>query len=98
MINLVTKAMAEMEDYKNFFPGGSTITSGATFFQEFFRFATNIFAPIVGGLVMLYGTFLYMKSAGDASKAKEGRDLIIGVIVGYLILLFSNLIISSLNV
>jgi len=48
---------------------------------------------IVAVIVIMIGAFLYLTSAGDSSKAKQGRDTIIYAMVGLLVIIVARSII-----
>jgi len=58
-------------------------------------------AIIIGGLIvfgaMVYGGILYLTSAGDPTKMKDGQDQIMAGFFGLIILLSSYLILNTIN-
>ncbi|MEI6499092.1 MAG: hypothetical protein WCO23_03960 [bacterium] len=97
MINphLIERAAAALNSVE--IPGSTPINTGYDWINAIFSFATTTLGPAVGAIVILYGAFKYITAGGDQSKTKEGSELIIGAILGYTILLLTNLLIKSLT-
>ena len=57
----------------------------------------NVFLYIVGAvavIMVIFGGFQYMTSAGDPSKASKGRNTVVYAIVGLLLAVFAYAIIN----
>lgn len=66
------------------------------YFVDLINFAINI-ALALAVLVIVYGGFKYVTSGGDDAKAKDGKDLIVGAVVGLALLLLIKVIIPLLG-
>ena len=98
MINFVQKAAAEFSasSISINIPGYTPVT-GYEWLQAVFGYSTLVLGPVLGTVVILFGAYKYVLSGGDQAKIKEGRDLIVGAIIGYVILLLTNLFINALK-
>lgn len=80
------------------FPGGETE------YESFNAYIIDLvgFAILVGSmfavLVIIYGGFLYATSAGDESKAKSGKDIIVGSLTGFILLILIRLLVPILGI
>ncbi len=54
-----------------------------------------IIAGTLSAILFSYGGFLYLTSAGDAAKAGRGRQVLINVVVGLIIILAGWLIVDT---
>ncbi len=52
----------------------------------------------VGFLLMLYGGFLFLSSAGDPNKLQEATDVIMSAIAGLLMIIFSVFLLKLIGV
>lgn len=67
-----------------------------TFINSFYVFAIWIVG--ISALFMgTYGAFTYLTSAGNTSRVKAGREIIVDSIIGLAILLFTWLILNTIN-
>lgn len=55
-------------------------------------------AQILAVIMILWGAFKYSTSGGDQSKIKEGKDIIIGALVGFALLLLIKVLIPIIGV
>lgn len=72
-----------------------------TNFTEYFLALINVASNIAIGLAVLmiiWGAFKYISSGGDESKAREGKDVIVGSLVGLALLFLIKLIIPIIGV
>lgn len=81
-------------------PGAETPTTVKTALPEYLKYVFT-FAIMIAGLLafgaLIYGGFLYLTSAGDPSKMKDGQDQIIAGFLGLIIVLSSFLILNTIN-
>lgn len=66
------------------------------YFLDLINYAVNI-AFALATLVIIFGAFKYVTSGGDDAKAKDGKDVIVGALVGLALLLLIKLIIPLLG-
>lgn len=66
------------------------------YFLDLIRVAVNI-ASALAVLMIVYGAFKYVTSGGDESKAKDGKDIIVGALVGFGLLLLIRVLIPLLG-
>lgn len=76
--------------------GRTEYSSFSEYFVDLINFAINI-ALALAVLVIVYGGFKYVTSGGDDAKAKDGKDLIVGAVVGLALLLLIKVIIPLLG-
>jgi len=79
---------------------GKWVTSYADFtsyFLALIKLAINI-AGSLAILVILWGAFRYVTSAGDEAKAKEAKDLIIGAVVGFALLVLIRVLVPIIGI
>ena len=83
-------------------PGGVGTTGTGATPESLYYNAVDIFLialSIVAVLVLIYGGFKYLTSAGDANQAESGKKAITGAIIGILIILASFIFYgSSVNI
>jgi|GEM_PF-1459803 len=79
-------------------PGAEGVTkfNYQTYVKALFNFAVNILGPILAVMMIMYGGYLYMFSAGDDTKVKEGTSIIIGSSIGYAILFIAKFLLNLL--
>lgn len=53
-----------------------------------------VIAGFAGVLMVILGGFNYITSAGDAQKAKKSRDMIVGALIGLVIVVLAQFIIT----
>jgi hypothetical protein len=79
--------------------GGPTITATSTF-TEYAKYLFNFFI-FVSGLValgvLIWAGILWLTSAGDPSKIEEAKTKAIGAFLGLIILVFSYVIVITIN-
>lgn len=66
------------------------------YFLDLIKLAVNI-AAALAVLMIVYGAFKYATSGGDESKAKDGKDMIVGALVGFGLLLLIRVLIPLLG-
>ncbi len=66
------------------------------YFLDLINYAVNI-AGALAILVIVFGAFKYVTSGGDDAKAKEGKDIIVGALIGFALLLLIKVIIPLLG-
>lgn len=66
------------------------------YFLDLIKYAINI-AYGLATLVIIYGAFKYVTSGGDDAKAKEGKDIIVGALIGLAMLLLIRVVIPLLG-
>jgi hypothetical protein len=59
--------------------------------------AINI-GGLIAILVIIYGAFLYVTSAGDEAKAKNGKDIIVGSLIGFILLVLIKVLVPILGI
>lgn len=52
------------------------------------------FAAIVAVIMIIYGGFIYMTSAGDSSKAGKGRSTLVNALIGLVMIVLSYLVVQ----
>ena len=67
------------------------------YFLDLVNYAVNL-AFALAVLVIVFGALKYVSASGDDAKAKEGKDIIVGALVGLALLLLIKLIIPLLGV
>ena len=79
------------------FPGqDQEISSFNEYIIQLIGFAINVgFALAV--LVILYGAIKYTSGAGDEAKAKDSKDIILGAVIGFALLVLIRVIIPILG-
>ncbi|MDO8512995.1 MAG: hypothetical protein Q7S37_00630 [bacterium] len=81
--------------------GKFTLKYCATDLKEYMQDIYNlliVIASISAILMIIYGGYTYIASAGDAQKASSAKEIIIGAIIGLILLLSAGLIISTIGV
>lgn len=66
------------------------------YFIDLINYAVNV-AFALAALVIIFGAFKYATAGGDDAKAKDGKDVIVGALVGLAILLLIKLIVPLLG-
>lgn len=79
-------------------PGTEGITkfNYQTYIRALFNFAVNILGPVLTIMMIMYGGYMYLFSAGDDAKIKEGTSIIIGSSIGYAILFIAKFLLNIL--
>jgi len=54
------------------------------------------FLALIAFVYLLYGGFLYIASMGDDDKASEGKEIIINAVIGFVIIMFSYVLMMSI--
>lgn len=72
-------------------------SSFSDYFLALIKLATNI-AIALAVLMIIWGAFKYVSSAGDDAKAKDGKDIIVGALVGLALLFLIKVIVPILRV
>lgn len=85
-----------MEKIKNGDPGYEPEKALPLFVKYLYNLALTACGIVVLG-VIAYGGFLYLISAGNVGRAKEGRDYISSGFLGLIILLSSFVILQTIN-
>lgn len=76
--------------------GRTEYNSFSEYFIDLVNFAINI-ALALAVIVIIYGGFKYVTSGGDDTKAKDGKDIIVGAVVGLALLLLIKVIVPLLG-
>ena len=66
------------------------------YFLDLINYAVNL-AFALAVLVIIFGALKYVTASGDDAKAKEGKDIIVGALVGLALLLLIKLILPLLG-
>jgi hypothetical protein len=83
---------------------GIPINNGQTQYTTFNAYLIDLvsLAINIGGLiailVIIYGAFLYVTSAGDEAKAKNGKDIIVGSLIGFILLVLIKVLVPILGI
>lgn len=72
-------------------------TNMADYMMTIYNFLVVI-AVISAILMVIYGGYMYMLSAGNAQKVVAAKEIILGAIVGLLLLLAAGVIVSTIGV
>jgi len=97
MIRLVERAYAYTINVP-FTKGGKTeYTSFGEYISDLIGYAINIGAALAV-LVVIFGAFKYATSAGDEAKAKDAKDIILGAVIGFALLVLIRLIVPILGI
>ena len=67
------------------------------YFLDLINYAVNL-AFALAVLVIVFGAFKYVTAGGDDAKAKDGKDIIVGALIGLALLLLIKLIVPLLGV
>lgn len=79
---------------------GNPITEYSSFtayFLDLVKLATTI-AIALAILVIVWGAFKYTTSGGDDTKAKDGKDIIVGALVGLALLFLIKIIVPIIGI
>jgi len=79
-------------------PGAGAINNFFEYVSAIVAFCTNILGPVVAVAMIIYGGYRYIFSQGDNTALTEGKDIILGAIIGYSILFLTKLIINIIGV
>lgn len=79
------------------FSGTTHYDNFSDYFVALMKWAVSI-AGILAILVILWGAFKYTTSGGDQAKAKEGKDIIVGALVGFALLLLIRILIPIIGI
>lgn len=74
-----------------------TYTTFSEYVVDLIKLAINI-AGSLAILMIIWGAFKYLTSAGDESKAKEGKDIIVGAVVGFALLVLIRIIVPIIGI
>lgn len=61
------------------------------------NFGVTGIGPVVAFVMFGYAAFLYFTSGGDESKVKSAREIMIGVVTGFTLLIMMKVIINFLT-
>lgn len=75
----------------------TTYSSFSEYFLDLINLATNI-AIALAVLMIIWGAFKYTTSGGEDSKAKDGKDIIVGALVGLALLFLIKIIVPIIGV
>lgn len=75
----------------------TTYTSFNAYLIDLVKLAINI-GGLIAILVIVYGALLYVTSAGDEAKAKTGKDIIVGSLVGFALLVLIRVLVPILGI
>lgn len=85
-----------LENLPGFESDTQDVTNFPAFINSFYIFAVWIIG--ISALFMgTYGAFVYLTSAGNNSRVKAGKEAIVDAIIGLAILLFTWLILNTIN-
>ena len=89
-------AMGVLENLPGFEAATQNVKDFPTFIKSFYILAMWIVG--ISALFMgTFGAFVYLTSAGNTSRAGKGKEIIIDAIIGLVILLFTWLILNTIN-
>lgn len=71
--------------------------SFAAYFLDLIKLATN-WAIALAVLMIVWGAFKYTTSGGEEAKAKDGKDIIIGALVGLALLFLIKIIVPIISI
>lgn len=71
-------------------------TSFAAYFLDLIRLATNV-AIGLAVMMIVWGAFKYTTSGGDDTRAKDGKDIIVGALVGLALLFLIKVIVPIIQ-
>lgn len=75
---------------------GCLPTDGQTFANEFFKWSLPI-AGLIAFLLIIYGSFLRIVSAGNPENMQKARDIIVAALTGLLIVIFAVVILQIIT-
>ena len=81
-------------------PGAETPVTTTTFLPDYIKYIFNLSLGLMGLVVfgiLVYGGLRYSTSAGNPTKIKDAKSRIFAGILGLIILLFSYLILTTIN-
>jgi len=67
------------------------------YFQDFITLAINL-AFILAFLIILFGAIKYISSSGDETKMRDAKDMIIGALIGFALLVLIKVIVPILGI
>lgn len=76
--------------------GKTTYTSFNAYLVDLVNLAINI-GGLIAILVIVYGGLLYVTSAGDEAKVKSAKDIIVGSLVGFALLVLIKVLVPILG-
>ncbi len=76
--------------------GGSHDGSFIGYVTNITNFCIEVVGPIGAVIMFTVAAFLYFTSGGDESKVSKAKEIIIGVVTGYVILIMIRLIATFL--
>lgn len=77
--------------------GKRTYTNFSDYFLDLIKLATNI-AIFLAVLMIVWGAFKYTTSGGDDTRAKDGKDIIIGALVGLALLFLIRVLVPIIGI
>lgn len=66
------------------------------YFQAFYKYSLRLGA-MLSVMMIIYAGYLYLFSQGDSSKLTAAKDILVGTILGFLLLLVINLILDFIG-
>jgi len=72
-----------------------TYDSFTAYLLDLIRLAINL-SSLLAILVIMVGAYKYVTSAGDEGKIKDAKDLMVGSVVGFVMLVFIRILVSLL--
>lgn len=75
----------------------TTYTSFSEYFLALIKLAVTV-AIALAVLMIVWGAFKYVTSGGDESRAKDGKDIIVGALVGLALLFLIRIIVPIIQV
>jgi hypothetical protein len=79
-------------------PGSGGINDFFQYVTAIVAFCTNILGPVLAVAMIIFGGYRYIFSAGDSTALTEGKDIILGAIIGYAMLFLTKLIMNIIGV
>lgn len=77
--------------------GGVVYDSFNDYLIDLVGFAINV-AFALAILVILFGAFKYATSGGDETKIKDAKDIIVGAVVGFALLVLIRVLVPILGI
>lgn len=78
-------------------PGSGVVTNFYEYISALVSFCTIVLGPLVATAMIMYGGYRIIYSQGDTKALTDGKDIIVGALFGYALLLFTKLIMNLLG-
>lgn len=95
MQNLVEKALAYTPGVN--IPGSTNITNYSTYMSAVLKYAVNV-GFLLAFLMIIFSGIKYMLSQGNQSKIEDAKEMLIGAVIGFAMLLMINIILRVLGI